>query len=278
MATPAISVVIPTYMRVEHTTRAVRSALAQDVDLEIVVVDDGSPAPIVLNVDDVRIQMIRLERNVGAAGARNAGVAVAKAQWIAFLDSDDVWTPQSLLARFDEARASGDASNTIWAAGFADVWPDGRRFVRIPKASARIADFVSGCWSCPGSTALFSREAWERSGGQDVALRRLEDYDWLIRWGKAGGRLAVYEGVAAEISRGRRALPIAIGEAEAHLRAAHSGLPGPLLRRMECYLQLELAASRFHEGDGVGGAFALARSWALHPRLQVALEPFWESK
>lgn len=277
MAVPALSVIIPTYGRAEQTARAVRSALTQDVDLEVVVVDDGSRAPIGLGVDDVRVQMIRLERNVGAAGARNAGVAIARARWISFLDSDDVWTPRSLQSRFDAARASGDVATTIWAAGFADVWPDGRRFVRIPQASARITDFVSGCWSCPGSTALLSREAWERSGGQDPALRRLEDFDWLIRWGKSGGRLAVHRGVAAEISRGGRVCPAVIGDAAAHLRAAHLDMPSSLLRRMNSYLQLELAASCLHHGDRLGGALALARSWALHPRLQAALEPFWAS-
>jgi len=273
MAAPELSVIVPTYGRAEDVVRAVDSALAQEVDAEVIVVDDASPQPIVISRD--RVSVLRLSTNLGAAGARNAGVAAAKTEWIAFLDSDDIWTPGSLRQRLDAARAAHDADRTILVAGFADVWPDGRRAVRIPKASARLADFASGCWTCPGSTALLKREAWVRSGGQDATLRRLEDYDWLLRWIESGGRLAVHDSVAANITRGRRASPASIIEAAAYLRRKHAALPDPLIRRMKSYLALELGAARIHAGGNLAGVCALAWSWLLHPRLHAALEPFW---
>lgn len=272
MGVPELSVVIPAFGRQRELVRAVRSALAQDVDLEVVIVDDGSPEP--LRADTERASIVRLEANRGAAAARNAGVAAARGAWIAFLDSDDVWPAGSLRTRFDAARGARDDA-CIWACAFTYVWPDGRREQRTPRGSAVVRDFASGCWSCPGSTALLSRAAWARSGGQDENLRRLEDYEWLLRWGGSGGRLAVHPEPGAEIQRSGRAAPDVIATAAHAILRKHDDAPAPLKVRMQSYLQLELAAARLGHGDIVGGGVALAHSWLLKPRLQAALEPFW---
>ena len=255
--------------------RAAESALAQDVDLELVVVDDGSFPPLSLELDARRVRIVRLEVNQGAAAARNAGVAAARADWIAFLDSDDVWIPNTLRQRLDVARSSIDHVTAIWTAGFVYAWPDGRREGRIPKQSGDVRDFASGCWSCPGSTALFSRAAWVRSGGQNAALRRLEDYEWLLRWGMSGGRLCVYPHAVAEVARGSRASPETIEAAAALIRKLQDDVPPAVRRLVESYLALELAAARIQHGAVLGGAMALARSWLLKPRLRPALEQFW---
>lgn len=254
--------------------RAIHSALAQDVNLEIVIVDDGSAAPFAFS-GDARVNLVRMPQNLGAAAARNAGVAAAQSGWLAFLDSDDVWTAGSLSARFKAARETNDADNVIWGATFTDVWPNGRRRTRRPIESSNALDFASGCWSCPGSTALLSRKAWDKSGGQDPALRRLEDYDWLLRWGAGGGRLAVHAAPAAEITRGGRASPEVIETASRHVRQKHENQSVPLRRRMESYLALEAAASAIQAQKPLAGMAALAKSWFLHPRFQAALEPFW---
>ncbi len=272
MGAPELSVVIPAFGRQAELTRAVRSALAQDVDLDVVIVDDGSPEP--LRADTERTSIVRLEANRGAAAARNAGVAAARGAWIAFLDSDDVWPAGSLRARVDAARDACDDA-CIWACAFTYVWPDGRREQRTPRPSAAARDFASGCWSCPGSTALMSKAAWARSGGQDETLRRLEDYEWLLRWGRSGGRLAVHPAPAAEIQRSGRAAPDVIATAAHAILRRHGDAPALLKSRMQSYLQLEMAAARLGHGDVIGGGVALARSWLLKPRLQAALEPFW---
>jgi hypothetical protein len=273
VSAPELSVVVPTYGREQVMQRAVRSAIEQNVDLEVIVVDDASPAPLAL--DDPRVRVVRLSVNSGAAAARNVGVEQARAQWIAFLDSDDVFTPNTLHERLCAARAANDADNIIWACGFRDVWPDGRRHERVPIAAAAPEPFASGCWTCPGSTALFSRAAWVRSGGQDASLRRLEDYEWLLRWALNGGRLDVHPIVGTEISRGERATPAAIATAAGYLRQKHAALAPPLRARLESYLTLESAAASLGHGDLVSGAVSLARSWLMRPRLQTALEPFW---
>ena len=150
---PELSVIIPTYARNASVIRAVVSALDQDVDLEVIIVDDGSPTPVEFMNDD-RVRVLRLATNVGTAAARNAGVRAAHSNWIAFLDSDDAWTAGTLRSRLQTAQDAGDENDVIWACGFRDVWPDGRNGERVPVSASAPELFASGCWSCPGSTAL----------------------------------------------------------------------------------------------------------------------------
>ncbi len=108
---PEVTVVIPTRDRWPVlTSSGLRSALMQeDVDLEIVVVDDGSsdetPAQLAA-VDDARVRVLRHEASRGVASARNTGIAAAHGEWIAFLDDDDLWSPRKLRTQLDVAHAS----------------------------------------------------------------------------------------------------------------------------------------------------------------------------
>ena len=110
-AEPEVSVVIPTRDRVGFLSGALRCALGQeDVAVEVVVVDDGSgdgTPSLLASLDDPRLRVIRFDRSRGQMEARNAGVAAARAPWIAFLDDDDLWAPDKLRRQLDEARRTG---------------------------------------------------------------------------------------------------------------------------------------------------------------------------
>src|SRR5919109_858912 len=98
---PDVTVVIPTKDRWDLlSTAALPSALGQeDVDLEVVVVDDGSTDETpdhVVGLRDPRLRIVRHDRSLGVAQARNAGIRAANSDWIAFLDDDDVWAPRKL--------------------------------------------------------------------------------------------------------------------------------------------------------------------------------------
>lgn len=111
---PLISVIIPTFNRAYCLERAINSVLAQQMysDLEVVVVDDGSTddteALIRIRYTDEKRVIYLHQPNKGVAGARNAGFAMARGEFIALLDSDDVWMPWKLelqiacLQRFPE--------------------------------------------------------------------------------------------------------------------------------------------------------------------------------
>lgn len=94
-----ISIVIPLYNKEKLVGSTLRSVLAQTYqDFEVVVVDDGSTdgsMAVVEAVDDPRIRIIR-QKNGGVSAARNTGIRESKGEYIAFLDSDDHWTPDYL--------------------------------------------------------------------------------------------------------------------------------------------------------------------------------------
>lgn len=109
---PSVSVIIPTHGRPRLLPRAVESARHAGRDVEVIVVDDASTdetAEVCRGLEGVRY--VRLERNQGVAGARNVGLLVSTADYVAFLDDDDLRLPGSL----DSQRAVLEARP---AAGF----------------------------------------------------------------------------------------------------------------------------------------------------------------
>lgn len=106
---PLVSVVIPAYNRADKIEASIRSVQAQSYsNWEIIVSDDGSidtTRDVVrkMIIADNRVRLITREKNAGAQAARNAGVRESKGEWIAFLDSDDLWLPDSLERRLNIA-------------------------------------------------------------------------------------------------------------------------------------------------------------------------------
>jgi len=96
-ASPAVSVVIPTYNARACARRAIDSALGQTFgDIELLVIDDASTDGTATFIeqayrDEARLRVLRLERNGGPARARNVGIKTAHGEWIALLDADDAW-------------------------------------------------------------------------------------------------------------------------------------------------------------------------------------------
>ena len=94
---PRVSVIIPTFDRPSLLPRAVESAMRAGTDVEVIVVDDASIDSTANVCSRLRgIKYIRLDRNQGVAGARNIGLLESTADFIAFLDDDDLRLPGSL--------------------------------------------------------------------------------------------------------------------------------------------------------------------------------------
>ena len=124
-----ISVVMPAYNAARTLEASVRSVLGQtDPDWELLVLDDCSTDGTWALIErlaalDRRIRPLRNERNCGVGLTRNRGVSLAKGSWIAFLDSDDLWTPDKLVkqralaARYPETGLFYTGSGFLTAAG-----------------------------------------------------------------------------------------------------------------------------------------------------------------
>jgi len=112
---PLVSVVIPAYQAERWIGETIRSVQAQTYrNLEIIVVDDGSPDNLAELVErmaqeDDRIRLIRKE-NGGLPAARNTGIDEAKGEWVAPVDADDLWYPEKVekqVGRFLRAKQEG---------------------------------------------------------------------------------------------------------------------------------------------------------------------------
>ena len=95
-----VSVIIPTYKRPDTLSRAIDSVLNQTYkDIEFIIVDDGSTdqtEELVKSYDDTRIHYRKMERNSFYCYAANCGLTHCKGDYVAFMNSDDVWLPEKL--------------------------------------------------------------------------------------------------------------------------------------------------------------------------------------
>lgn len=144
-STPTFSVVIPNRNRLSELLRAVRSVPGADRgDVEVVVVDDFSD-----NRDMIRttlqqefersVKFVELPLRSGAAIARNTGVRESTGYWVAFLDSDDEFTPEK-FAVIEHALASCDEEVVFFHQARVDV--DGERFRTIPSRGPVLGESV----------------------------------------------------------------------------------------------------------------------------------------
>jgi glycosyltransferase involved in cell wall biosynthesis len=189
---PLFSVIIPTYDRLELLIRAVGSVRQQSFrDFEIIVVDDGSG-------DGTREWLVAnkswlrriLQSNKGPGAARNAGAQIATGQYLAFLDSDDMWFPWTLGA-YREA-----IDRCCWPsflAGKPHVFSDERECEIVKSESLKVERFedylASGReWRWWGvSSFVISREMFLRVGGFIEDRVNSEDADLALRLGVATG-------------------------------------------------------------------------------------------
>mgnify|MGYP000380025150 CR=1 FL=1 len=140
-APPRVSVVVPIHDTERYVEKCLRSIMAQTFrDFEIVCVDDCSPdgsTAIVerLMAEDPRIRLIRHDRNRGLGGARNTGIAAARAAYIASVDSDDHIARDMLQKLWDGGAAEGadivaTGAHFVNEAGEIEDGPDGTGFSR----------------------------------------------------------------------------------------------------------------------------------------------------
>lgn len=181
-----IATVIPAWNRADTIGRAIASAIAQTLPPEeIIVVDDGSDdetRDVVSHIAETerRVRLITLESRGGACKARNAGVAASKADWIAFLDSDDIWLPSKLET---QVRAMHGKESVACFTGMYRGTPP-KSFLppaHVTLESLRFSNVLGST-----STALVSREAFESAGGFDESLPSCQDWDLWLRLAATG--------------------------------------------------------------------------------------------
>jgi glycosyltransferase involved in cell wall biosynthesis len=168
---------------------ALASALAQrDVDVEVVVVDDGSTdrtSEELRELRDERVRVVRRERREGVSAARNVGLDHARAPWVAFLDDDDVWAPGHLAAMLGALRDSGLERERVGLVFSGHLDLDADRHVTemspaVPADSVHDGLKRMNVVGCP-SRVLLRTNAVRAVGGFDARLSILADWDLWVR-------------------------------------------------------------------------------------------------
>jgi glycosyltransferase involved in cell wall biosynthesis len=200
---PTVSVIIPTYNRGALLVEAVESALAQRRPPdEILVVDDGSRDDTAARMAAYgeRVRYVR-QANAGPSAARNHGFRLARGEYLALLDSDDLWTPDRLERQLEVLQRHPETDVVFGREVlFSDGQPDLDWNLHDPEVRRVLAQ-TTGPLSpvlpllirenvVPTSTALFRRALLDRAGGIDESLRQAEDWDLWLRFALAGARFA----------------------------------------------------------------------------------------
>lgn len=180
---PLVSVVIPTYNRWPMIGEAVQSVLAQTFDgFELIVVDDGSTDSTAssLSQRDSRLKVVTQPR-AGVSAARNAGVSISQGKYVAFLDSDDLWSPAKLAVQsnFMERNSGVRICQTE------ETWI--RNEIRVnPKLKHRkpagdiFRRSLELCLVSP-SAVMMTKELFYWAGRFDESFPVCEDYDLWLR-------------------------------------------------------------------------------------------------
>lgn len=181
---PLVSVVLPTYNRAHVLDEAVRSVFEQTyTEWELIVSDDGSSdstAELVAEFDDSRIRYLRGE-NAGAAVARNRALREARGEIIAYLDSDNIWHPDHLLAMVGGLERH--PGHYCVFAKHIDVVMEAdcyrvKGYHAPPFSYERLAqkNFIDL------NVFAHRRELFDVLGGFDDALRRQQDWDLILKY------------------------------------------------------------------------------------------------
>lgn len=185
-----VSVIIPTYNRAQIIIESINSVLNQTYqNFEILVIDDGSTdntKDIVESINDIRIRYIYQE-NSGPSAARNNGIKNANGEWIAFLDSDDIWLPEKLGKQIEVINSSDDRLGIITCWSY-NCYYNNNEFIKEKNISTakNSMDFMLGMLLdkkviTGTNTFVIKKVCFSDSGYFDETIKCREDWDMWFR-------------------------------------------------------------------------------------------------
>lgn len=283
---PEVSVVLPTFNRLQYLRRAVESVFAQTfTDWELIVADDGSEGETAAFVTALaaapKVKVLRLAHTGNPGGVRNAGWRAARGEYIAFLDSDDIWLPEKLALQVASLRSHPrrgwshtayaviDESGELLAGPHARWWPavEGRILERWIKMEISI----------PVQSMVVRRRLLEQLGGFDVSLRMCEDYDLVLRL----AAVSEVDGVRETLTHVRthrehyRNNLIVLEDRRRALEKFLAASTEPALRSMLCRERAKAAAGLAHSQAIDGSRWAALRTLASSSPYSWGYREWW---
>ena len=248
-----VSVVVPTHNRTRLLPLTLFSVLRQqEVDLEVIVVDDGSTEDLrgaVGELNDPRVRLLRQEPQ-GVSVARNRGVAEAGGRWVAFVDDDDLWAPNKLMM---QVRAAEQEERGWSYTGSVNVSEDLRLLGGAPPAEPddvvaalpRVNLIPGGCSGVVARRELLSPQLF------DPWYRHFADWDLWIRLSRFDRPVAVrHPLVGYRIHGGNRSLDTAGMVAELDEIEKRYGGPVDRAQFYQHVARVSLRVSRYRAAVG----------------------------
>lgn len=283
---PIVTVIIPTFNVAEYIGDALESLRTQTFrDFEVVIIDDCSTDNTVAIAesfsDAFPLSIIKSEKNVGAATARNIGLAASSGEWVTLLDADDTWMPEKLERQIELVRNHQDIS-IVFTNGYQfDESGDLRLFYRKPEnmPSGDVFPIMLRRNCFYASSVMIRRTNLDAAGGFTDGLRFAADLDLWIRLFERG---AIARGLWEPLTRyrerqtGNSKNSIGIYETTIHIcKGAMERISDPALRRIlkKCMTKAEsdLHMDRAKMMLRQGGETADIRreiylSWRMRPK------------
>lgn len=213
-AAPLVSVITPTYNRARFLPNAILSVFAQTVhNIELIIVDDGSEddtrAVIEPLLADERIRYF-YQKNQGQSRARNFALEKANGEYIAFLDSDDVWSADKLAKQLVIFESDPGIDIVHGDEAIIDEHGAVVSSENMKRHTGRITRQLLADNSVSITTALVKRQCFDDMGGFDASLEVADDYDLWLRFSARywfhyePGIVAYYRVMADQISSDKR--------------------------------------------------------------------------
>lgn len=182
---PLISVIIPVYNGEKTIRETAESVFNQTLsDIEVIIINDGSQdatLEVVEQIQDSRLQVFSYP-NAGVSASRNRGIALATADYISFIDADDLWTPDKLESQFKALQTNSQAAV---AYSWTDFIDESGQFLHagchISETGDVHAKLLTYCFLENGSNPLIWKQALIEVGGFDESLVGAEDWDIYLR-------------------------------------------------------------------------------------------------
>ncbi len=204
-SSPTVSVIIPAYNAAQHIAQALDSVFGQTYrDFEVIVINDGSPDTETFEkvIEPYLGRIVYLKQeNRGPSAARNVGVRTARGEFIAFLDSDDLWLPEYLASQM-KMFAQTPPPDMVSADTelFGDSPDAGRSFWELypPRGPANLKNLLTRDCGIFASCTVARRQNLIAAGLFDESFYRAEDLDLWLRVAYGGGRMVLQRKVLAQ--------------------------------------------------------------------------------
>jgi len=185
---PRISIVIPTYNRAHLISNTIDSVLEQTINnIEVIVVDDFSSdfealQQVIKNYNNPKISLLRHMQNLHGSAARNTGIKAAKGEYLALLDSDDIW-PANKLEECLKVELEGNEVIYSQLQNSDGVFP-----LSAIKPGEKVGDYLFVNRGCMQTSTLFMHLPLAQHVLFDETLKRFQDFDFVIRLQVAGAK------------------------------------------------------------------------------------------